>query len=51
MYLFQEHKKIGALDLELQDFLSERVIRREFVKVFSGKDLVPILSWSLNVNS
>jgi len=37
------------LDLELQDFLSERVIRREFMKVFSGKELLPILSWGVNV--
>lgn len=37
------------MDLELHDFLSERVIRREFIKVFSGKELVPILSWGVNV--
>jgi hypothetical protein len=51
MYLYQESRKIGTLDLELQDFLSERVIRREFMKVFSGKELVPILSWGVNVTS
>ncbi len=29
--------------------MSERVVRREFVKVFSGKELIPILSWGINV--
>jgi hypothetical protein len=48
MYLFQDQKRIGTLDLELQDFLSERVIRREFMKVFSGRDF-PILSWGINL--
>ena len=50
MLLFQENKKIGTLDLELQDFLSDRITRREFLKVFSGKDF-PILSWGLNVQT
>ncbi|CAD8077133.1 unnamed protein product [Paramecium sonneborni] len=49
MYLYQENVKIGVLELELQDLLSERVIRREFLKVFSVKDCYPILSWSLNL--
>lgn len=49
MYLYQDNIKIGTLEIELQDLLSERVIRREFLKVFSVKDCYPILSWSLNV--
>jgi LMBR1 domain-containing protein 1 len=49
MYLYQDQRRIGTLDLELQDFLSERVIRREFMKVFSGRELVPILSWGVNL--
>ncbi|CAK83163.1 unnamed protein product (macronuclear) [Paramecium tetraurelia] len=49
MYLYQENTKIGTLEIELQDLLSERVIRREFLKVFSVKDCYPILSWSLNL--
>ncbi|CAD8054888.1 unnamed protein product [Paramecium sonneborni] len=47
MYLYQDNTKIGVL--ELQDLLSERVIGREFLKVFSVKDCYPILSWSLNL--
>ncbi|CAD8139136.1 unnamed protein product [Paramecium pentaurelia] len=49
MYLYQDNTRIGTLELELQDLLSERVIRREFLKVFSVKDCYPILSWSLNL--
>ena len=47
--MFIDQKKLGILDLELYDFLSENVIKREYFKFFSGKDLKPILSWGMNV--
>lgn len=37
MHLFADKERIGTLELELQDLLSERVIRKEFLKVFSVK--------------
>jgi LMBR1 domain-containing protein 1 len=36
------------LELELSDFLSDKVLKREFLKVFSGKEL-PTLKWRLNL--
>ena len=50
MNLFCDSKKIGQLDLELQDFLSDTVIKREYYKMFSGKTLPSFpLKWGLNV--
>ncbi|EAS01971.2 Lmbr1-like motif protein (macronuclear) [Tetrahymena thermophila SB210] len=48
MNLYCDQQKIGVLDLELQDFLSDKVNKREYYKVFSGKTL-PILKWGLNL--
>lgn len=48
--LYCNSEKIGTLDLELFDFLSDKVIKREYYKMFSGKALAPIpLKWGLNV--
>jgi len=46
--LFCDNEKIGTANFELNDFLSDKVIKREMFKVFSGKKL-PILSWGLKV--
>jgi hypothetical protein len=32
----------------MEDVLSDKIIKRDFLKVFSGKEL-PILKWGLNV--
>jgi len=40
---------MGMADLELNDFLNETSIKREYFKYFSGKELYPILSWGLSV--
>jgi hypothetical protein len=42
-------KKLGTIDLDLTEFVSDKIIKREFSKYFSGKDIFPILSWGLNV--
>ena len=47
--LFFEQKKVGVADLELNDFTNETSITREYFKYFSGKELLPILSWGLSV--
>lgn len=46
--LLCDSEKIGTVNFELNDFLSDKVIKREMFKVFSGKKL-PILSWGLKV--
>jgi len=46
--LYCDTEKIGTANFELNDFLSDKVIKREMFKVFSGKKL-PILSWGLKV--
>jgi hypothetical protein len=46
LFLFCGEEKIGTLEFELTDFLSDRVVKREMYKVFSGRTL-PILSWGL----
>lgn len=46
--LYCENEKLGTVSFELNDFLSDNVIKREMFKVFSGKKL-PILSWGLKV--
>jgi hypothetical protein len=46
--LICENEKLGSVSFVLNDFLSDKVIKREMFKVFSGKKL-PILSWGLKV--
>jgi LMBR1 domain-containing protein 1 len=46
--LFCDGEKLGTVNFELNDFLSDKVIKREMFKVFGGKKL-PILSWGLKV--
>lgn len=48
LHLYCENEKIGSVSFELNDFLSDKVNKREVFKVFSGKKL-PILSWGLKV--
>jgi hypothetical protein len=49
VFLYCEQDKIGSADFELNDFLSDKVVKREFMKLFSGKTL-PILTWGLKVD-
>jgi len=49
LHLYCEQEKIGTVSFELNDFLSDKVIKREMFKVFSGKKL-PILSWGLKAS-
>jgi hypothetical protein len=42
-------KKIGINEFELAEFMSDKVVKRDFFKYFSGKDIFPILSWGLSV--
>lgn len=42
-------KKLGTIDIDLTEFVSDKIIKREYFKYFSGKDILPILSWGLNV--
>lgn len=42
-------KKLGIIDIDLREFISDKVIKREYFKYFSGKEIFPILSWGLNV--
>lgn len=42
-------RKIGHNDFELAEFMSDKVIKRDFFKYFSCKDNSPILSWGLSV--
>lgn len=48
MSLICDNQEMGNLEIELFDFLSDKVIKQDRHKVFSGKDL-PILKWELNV--
>ena len=50
MRLLERDEKIGALELELDEFKSDKVIRRDFFKMFSGKKIFPYLSWGLFVS-
>lgn len=33
--------------MELQDFKSDKVLKRDYFKMFSGKNIFPYLSWGL----
>ena len=33
--------------MELNDFRSDKVIKRDYFKMFSGKNIFPYLSWGL----
>ena len=41
---------MGNLDLELDDFKSDKVIKKDFYKMFSGPKVFPFLSWGLFVS-
>jgi len=41
---------MGTVDLELDDFKSERVIKKDFFKMFSGPKVFPYLSWGLFIS-
>ena len=45
-----EIKKMGSNEFELAEFISDKVIKRDFFKYFSGKEIFPILSWGLSVS-
>lgn len=49
--LLKDGKVIGVVELELADFLSDKVLKRDYFKFFSGKEIWPILSWGINVES
>lgn len=42
-------KKIGHNEIELAEFMSDKVIKRDFFKYFSCKENFPIYSWGLSV--
>lgn len=48
--LYENDSVFGMLDLELQEFKSDKVIRRDYFKMFSGKKIFPYLSWGLFVS-
>ena len=41
---------MGSLDLELDDFKSDKVIKKDYFKMFSGPNVFPFLSWGLFVS-
>lgn len=41
---------IGSLELELEDFKSDKVIKKDYFKMFSGPKVFPYLSWGLFVS-
>jgi len=43
-----ESKKLGKVEIKMQEFFSEKVLKREFFKLFLGKE-IPILKWGINV--
>ena len=40
---------MGQADYELFDLYNENVLKREYFKFFSGKEILPILNWGLSV--
>jgi len=46
--LYCDSEKLGTATYELNDFLSDKVVKREMFKVISGKKL-PILSWGSKI--
>jgi hypothetical protein len=48
VYLKQDGRTIGEIIFDMNDFLSDKVTKREFYKLFSGSlEDIPILSWGL----
>ena len=45
--LYQGVELIGSLELELDDFKSDKVIKKDYYKMFSGPKVFPYLSWGL----
>lgn len=50
IYLLENKTVMGSLDLELDDFKSDKVIKKDFFKMFSGLEVFPYLSWGLFVS-
>lgn len=48
--LLRDRQRLGSLDCELNDFRSERVVKRDFYKQFSGKQIRSVLSWRVNLS-
>lgn len=41
---------MGSLDLQLNDFKSDKVIKKDYYKMFSGPKVFPYLSWGLFIS-
>jgi LMBR1 domain-containing protein 1 len=41
-------EKIGTVEFPLRDFLSDKITKRDFLKLFAGKS-IPILTWALQI--
>lgn len=41
---------MGSLQLELDDFKSDKVIKQDYFKMFSGPKIFPYLSWGLFIS-
>ena len=48
--LYENEEKFGTLELELDEFKSDKVVKRDFFKMFSGKRVFPYLSWGLFIS-
>lgn len=48
--LFEDNEIMGSLDLELDDFKSDKVIKKDYYKMFSGPKVFPYLSWGIFVS-
>ena len=50
IYLMEGKTLMGGLDLELDDFKSDNVIKKDYFKMFSGPNVFPFLSWGLFIS-
>ncbi len=50
MELLEDGEVMGQLELELDDFKSDKVIKKDFFKMFSGPKVLPYLSWGLFIS-
>lgn len=48
--LFEDNEVMGSLELQLDDFKSDKVIKKDYYKMFSGPRVYPYLSWGLFVS-
>ena len=48
--LFEENQLMGSLELELDDLKSDKVIKKDYFKMFSGPKVFPYLSWGLFIS-